>query len=98
MPAEHHRNEKKLGQLLENARMLELQYLARQAEDKLAQGAAEPPEIRQASLKGGLCCKEGVRQRRQLASQLCKDRGSRQVAIRKPLLPPEGVTCVSTEL
>ena len=84
--------------MLENAWMLDLQYLARQAEDELVQGAAEPAEVRQASLKDGLCCKEGIRKRRQLASELCEDQGSRQVAICKPLLPPEGVTCVSTEL
>ena len=84
--------------MLENAWMLELQHLACQAENELIQGTAEPAEVRQASLKGALCCKEGVRQRRQLASQLCKDRGSRQMATYKPLLPPEGFTCVSTEL
>ena len=83
--------------MLENAWMFELQYLARQVENELVQGTAEPTEVRQASLKGGLCCKEGVRQRRQPAGQLCEDRGSRQVAIRKPLLPPEGFICVSTE-
>ena len=66
--------------MLKNAWMLELQYLARQAENELVQGTAEPAEVRQASLKGSLCRKEGIGQRRQHASQLCKDQGSRQVA------------------